>query len=379
MAEFPEYLTEQTEEIIRQRMLGNLPTDIDKSEGEMAWDVVTPTAIELAVASLWAQDVLRFGFATTAASDISGSRSEYLDLRCGEQGITRQPATKATGQVKFIGAVGTVVPSGTVLTTTADLASSTPSIEFVTTSEVIIGSNGEGFVNVEAAEKGIGGKVIAGAINILTTPVSGIKYVINPEATSGGSDIEDDQSLLSRYLVKVRNPAVSANKSQYIQWAMEIPGVGGVYVETRWDGPDTIKLHIIDSNKQPASTEVVNQVQEYIDPLRGQGEGKAPIDHFVTVVAAKAITVNVVVTISRKADYPLQGLKSVFESSAIEYFKSITYGEDPIVRITRIGNLLLDVPGITDYSNLSINGNITNINVAAGEVAVLGMVTMNEQ
>ncbi len=56
MAVLPEYLTEQTEEAIRQRILDTLPDDLDKAEGSYIWDAVSPMAIELALAAMWAQE-----------------------------------------------------------------------------------------------------------------------------------------------------------------------------------------------------------------------------------------------------------------------------------------------------------------------------------
>jgi uncharacterized phage protein gp47/JayE len=113
MTDFPEYLTDQTEDSIRQRMLDSLPSDLDKTEGSYIWDAISPAAIELALAAIWAQEVLRRGFASTTFGN-------YLDLRCEEHGITRRPAAQATGQVKFTGIAGTLVPAGTRVATTAD-------------------------------------------------------------------------------------------------------------------------------------------------------------------------------------------------------------------------------------------------------------------
>jgi Uncharacterized homolog of phage Mu protein gp47 len=110
MANVPSFLEDQTYEAILQRMLDRLPSDLDKSEGSFVWDALSPAAIELALAAIWAQQVLERGFAQTTFG-------QYLDLRCEEHGITRRPAVKATGQVTFTGAPGTVIPAGTQVST----------------------------------------------------------------------------------------------------------------------------------------------------------------------------------------------------------------------------------------------------------------------
>ncbi|GAW28517.1 hypothetical protein ULO1_27410, partial [Carboxydocella sp. ULO1] len=73
-ADLPEYLTDQNFETILQRMLDSLPDDLDKSEGSFIYDALSPAAIELALAAIWAQEVLRRGFASTTFG-------QYLDLR----------------------------------------------------------------------------------------------------------------------------------------------------------------------------------------------------------------------------------------------------------------------------------------------------------
>jgi uncharacterized phage protein gp47/JayE len=240
-------------------MLDSLPSDLDKMEGSFIWDALSPAAIELALAALWAQEVLRRGFASTTFGT-------YLDLRCEEHGITRRAAVKATGQVKFTGTAGTVVPAGTRVATPADPNTGAPSVEFVTLADVTLDSTGTGYANIEAVEAGAAGNVATGAITILVTPVSGVASVTNPNSTTGGLDTEDDVSLLARYLQRVRSPSAGGNKADYVNWAMEVAGVGGVSVVPVRDGPGTVSVAIINTNKEPADQALVDAVQNYIAP-----------------------------------------------------------------------------------------------------------------
>jgi len=265
MPDLPEYLTEQTEDAIRQRMLDALPDDLNKTEGDYIWDSLDPMAIELALAAIWAQEVLRRGFASTTFGS-------YLDLRCEEHGITRKAAVKATGTaakgnpLTINGTSGTVVAKGFKAATPADAITNTPSIEFVTTADCTIGPSGSVTVDIEASVAGARGNVPAGAINVVVTPVAGLTGVTNAAAINGGTDTEDDASLLARYLAKVRNPSAGGNKADYITWAGEVAGVGGVSVVPVKYGNGTVSVAIIDTNKQPASQALIDQVQNYIAP-----------------------------------------------------------------------------------------------------------------
>lgn len=264
MADKPLYLQEQetTEEAIRQRMLDSLPSDLDKAEGSYIWDAVNPPAIELALAAILAREVLRKGFATTAASTVSGEVTQELTDRAKEHGLTRKPAEKAIGQVTFTGSNGTVIPAGTRVATPA--SSDTSSIEFETKAEVTIGATGNITADIIAVEAGANGNVPSGAISILVTPVPGVTGVTNVSATSHGLDIEDDISLLGRYLQKVQNPSAGGNRADYITWAGEVAGVGGVSVVPVKYGNGTVSVSIIDINKQPAGQDLVDAVLEYI-------------------------------------------------------------------------------------------------------------------
>lgn len=368
MANLPEYLTDQTEEAIRQRMLDALPADLDKSEGSFIWDALSPAAIELALAAIWAQEVLRRGFASTTFG-------AYLDLRCEEHGITRRPAVKATGQVTFSGTPGTVIPAGTQVSTASSEAA--PAIFFATKAEATIGAGGTVTVDIEAVEAGSSGNVAAGTITLLAQPVSGVTSVTNAAATTGGLDEEDDASLLARYLAKVRSPGTSGNKADYINWALEVPGVGGVQVIPLWNGPGTVKVVLLGVDKLPASQAVVDAVQNYIAPAAGTGEGKAPIGATVTVVAATAVNINVSATVTLTGTKTLAEVAAAFETALSEYLASIAFSSDPTVQYVRIGSLLLDTEGVKDYSNLLVNGGTANVVINPGEVAIKGTVTLS--
>lgn len=259
MPELPTYLEDQTFEAILKRMLDQLPSTLDKSEGSFIWDSLSPVAVELALAAIWAQEVLRRSFAETTFG-------EYLDLRAEEHGLTRRAATKATGEVTFTGTPGVTIPVGTRVSTTADAATGASAIEFQTTQEAVVGGGGSVTVPIEAVEAGADGNVVAGSVNIIMVPVAGVSSVTNAASTSGGYDTEDDASLLARYLFKVRNPSAGGNKADYINWALEVPGVGAVRVLPTRDGPGTVAVIIVDADRAPAPQGLVDAVQEYIAP-----------------------------------------------------------------------------------------------------------------
>ena len=379
MAEFPNYLEEQTEEQIMQRMLDRLPVDLDKSEGSFLWDAQAPVAFMLSEAAVWAQELLRRGFASTVASDDPNFRAEELDLRAGEHGITRRAAVAALGVVRFAGTPGKVVPEGTVVATLADEISGEASLEYETTGSVELDADGSGTVGVRALVAGKESNVPAGTVVVLSTPVSGVTSVVNPDAIKGGADIETDMALLERFYAKVRNQGTSGNKAQYIQWASEVPGVGATRVIPLWQGPGTVGLYLLDTDKRAAGPDLVQAVQQYIDPTQdGQGEGAAPAGPIVSVMPAEEVPMNIEVKLTLASDVTLAEVKEQIERGVTAYLKQLAFA-DPLVRYTRIAAILLDIPPIIDYAELTVNGmSDQNIEMTPSQVAVLGTVDVHE-
>lgn len=372
MTVMPDYLADQTEESIRGRMLESLPGDIDKAEGSYIWDSLAPAAMELAQAALWAQEVLSRGFAGTTFGD-------YLDLRCGEHGLARRAAVKATGQVTFTVSQKMNIPAGTLVATPADPISGEQAKEFVTTAQVSAEAEGTVVAGIEAVEAGTVGNVLAGTISLMVNPLPGVTSVANPSATSGGADTESDASLLARFYARVRTPGTSGNKADYINWALEVPGVGAVQVFPLWAGAGTVRVVLLGSDKQPVSDEVVAEVQNYIAPASGTGEGKAPIGADVTVISAGKEYINVTASLTLTGAKTLDEVTASFTSSLAEYLGGIAFTDDPDVKYMQVGSLLLNTEGVKNFSpeNFKINDGMANITIDPGKVGVVGAVSLS--
>lgn len=363
----PDFLQDETEEQIMARMIARLPSDLDVSEGSYLWDALAPVAAEIVQMKMEAREILKRAF-------IQFSYGEYVDARVADRGITRRPAIKATGQVQVTGTPATVIPAGTVFSTTANLVTGTPAIEFIATAQATIESDGTTLVDIEAVEPGPEGNVPAGAINQLVVPIAGVTAVTNLQATSGGASEESDEALIARYLEQVQNPPGTGNKNDYIRWAKEVAGVGDAVCIPLWDGPGTIKVVITDSTGAPANAALVEHVQNYISPAPGTGEGRAPIGASVTVTAPTTVAIDISATLSYAAGYDPASVRAEVEAAIDTLIKGLKIGED--VRYAAIANAIFDTPGVADYSNLLVNGGTSNVTIAEDAKAVKGVVNL---
>ncbi|MDH6675717.1 putative phage protein gp47/JayE [Paenibacillus sp. LBL] len=352
---------DQTQAVIEQRMLDASPPDIDKRQGSVTYDLTAPAAIEIERAYVELDVVLAAGFADT-------TYGPWLDMRAREYGLTRKPAVKAIGSLTFSGPDGTVIPAGTVASTGGE----TP-VYFVTKAPATI-AGGTVTVAAEAQEGGADGNTGAGTINTLIGDLVGIVTVTNGTFFEGGVDAESDASLLARYLERARRPATSGNANQYRQWALEVPGVSDARVYPIWNGPGTVKIVLLDDEKTAPDSTIVSAVQAYIDPTQdGTGQGVAPIGAIATVAGAVEIPINITVKVTLAPGATVEEVKAQIEAGVRAYLEGLAF-TDPLVRVTRIANVILDIPRVIDYENLLVNGAFANIEIPDGSVAVLGTV-----
>ena len=367
----PDYLDEEytTEDTIRTRMLGAITEDVDKSEGSYIWDSIAPAAIEFAFVAMALRRALKLGFAQTTSG-------KYLTMRAEESGVTRKTATNASGHVTVTGTAGTVVPKETRLCTEGDNDIGSPTIMYTTDEAATISNDGTVTVGITAVESGPSGNVIAGKVVVVADTISGVTSVTNKDAITGGSAEEDDDTLCQRYLEYVKNRGTSGNKQHYKQLALEVPGVYAAKVIPLWNGNGTVKVVIIGSDKKPATDSVVEAVQKYIGNDK-TGSGHAPIGATCTVVAAGTKTINVTANVKLKSGYSLDSVKTELSEKIDDSLKENEF-ETSYVSYAKIGALIIELPSVSDYESLQLNGTTGNITLSETEIAVLGSVILNE-
>lgn len=135
-------LFDEDEASVSERVFADADDDIDKRPGQIFHDLVMPVVIEMA--RMW--DSVN---AMASVTFLPWSYGPYLDYKGAyEIGLIRQSATKSYAEVTFYGENPSVadpqgivvIPMGTELSTLA-LDDGTPSLKFVTQSEVIVGFN----------------------------------------------------------------------------------------------------------------------------------------------------------------------------------------------------------------------------------------------
>lgn len=363
---------DQTYETILDRSLARVATDVDKREGSLVMNAIAPVSAEHANIYILLDGIIQNGYADTAIR-------EYLVLRCKERGIIPYDATQAVLKGKF----NMEVPIGSRFNLNELNYAVIAAIG--TEEEVIEGEDGEEDTTVIYYTYQLQCETVGTEGNKYFGALSSIEYINKDlegslvELLIPAEDEEDTEALRERYLNSFDSNPFGGNKQDYKDKTNALDGVGGTVVIPVWNGGGTVKLIIIDSNYNKASDTLVETVQEVIDPdPQGTGSGIAPIGHTVTVTTAEELVVNVNVRLTLNEGYTWSQIKEAATNALEAYFlemRKVWENGSLVVRISQIENRLLNLDGVLDVSDTTLNGVSGNLTVETEQLPVLGVVT----
>ena len=355
-----------TYENILESMLKNVPSDVDKREGSVIFDTLSPAALELANAYIYLDIILNNAFADTA-------EREYLILRAKERGLAPYEATKAVLklEVTYTGTSENVKPGdrfsldGMTYVVTEQMINETDSV--ITTypfgeddpQDSDPGNTIYGQWRVECETPGKEGNTRFGDV----LPLQSISELASAKITElliPGEDTEGTEEFRERYFEAVNNEAFGGNRADYRQKVKSIDGVGQVKIYRTPKGGGTVRVVITDSENKKPSTELVNQVKEILDPeeYEGLGYGEAPVGHAVEVEGVSSVDVDVSVKWQTESNVTVD--EGLIIEDIENYFDEVNSKWDSRDHITiyaaQIIARILDIEGIVDVTSIFING-----------------------
>ena len=309
----PSWLNDQDAETIHKRMMEALPADIDDTEGGFPWDMTMPTALEKA-------EMLEFHLVETLKlMQPMWAYGEWLDYHASAAHVTRRP----------------------------------------------------GFPSLPARSRLQGHRLRlpAGAIAIMSTPMTGITGITNEERTTGGTEEEDDDTLRER--VNEANQAAEAGfvgcDADYIRWAKEVAGVGTPFVIANWnpDVKNSVKLVILDSNGDPANESILEAVEEHIMSPDDRINRKAPVGAILTVCAPDMVELTYSLAATLRAGYEAADVTDYLKQQLQDYY--VEAKEENLLQYNRLHAIFTEAPGIFDFTDFKVNGAAKNITLAQDE------------
>jgi uncharacterized phage protein gp47/JayE len=151
---------------------------------------------------------------------------EYLAAWAALIGIYQKDSTPASGSAQFTGATGLVLPLGASLTRQ-------DGAPYTTTADATVDATGLLTVPIVAAINGAATNADAGVAIAIDFPVPGINsggVTVGP--LTGGADQETEDELRTRMLFAYAQPPQGGAASDYIEWALQVPGVTRAWIQS---------------------------------------------------------------------------------------------------------------------------------------------------
>lgn len=364
----------KSEEEILQEALALAPAGIDTREGSIYYDAIAGVCAK--IASLYADISAAFDLVF-----ISTAVGEYLDEKGGEFGVYRNQAKPARYEYIYNGS-----------------APETGARFFANEQYFTLTEAGSELV-LEAEEPGSSGNDVP--LGTAAVPVENMGGLVSCQfgnLMEPGMQMEEDEDFRQRIREKLGGPAENGNRQHYKTWCEEIAGVGRARIVPLFAGESTVMAVLTAVDGKPATKAVVDKVQEYVDPITkgiqrefqgktivvgdGLGNGVANIGAHFLAAAAEELPVTISFCPTIASTKTVEEVKIAAQEALSEYLLKLALEtaetEAVVIRISTIGALIYSLPGVIDYTGLSINGQTHNLSVGDAQVAVLAEVEVNE-
>ena len=386
---------------ILERMISRVQNSFDKREGSIIYDALAPAALELQRVYIELNSILSDSYGDTASR-------EYLILRCKERGVIPEQASKALLRGKF-------TPIG------IDVIGKRFNVDELNYVVIRALTDSDGGYEVQCETPGtIGNRTFGTMIPI--EYIQGLETAELIEVLIPGEDDETTEHLRKRYFDSFKESAFGGNVKDYINKVNAISGVSATKVKRVWNNdinpleliptqkvvdwangvgmksdPEvsrwltaaisagkekkltvggTVLLTILGSDFNVASNRLIQTVQQEIDPTDapGEGYGLAPIGHIVNVKSARGVEISVKTEITFETGYNWSNLRNSMEEAIKGYLLELckSWANTPflVVRIAQIETRLLQIKGIVDIGNTTINGVDKNLTLDEYEIPV---------
>lgn len=358
----PSFLENQSVEEIHERMMAELPHDIDKSEGGHPWNLTRPSAyLGAYFAQFIVPEAIKLIF-PQFAEDYADIMNEHAKNR----GLVRKTATAATGEITITGTEGTTIPAGSAFSTAS--VNGEPAVEFKTTEETTINKDGTAKVGIEAVDAGSVGNVPAGTIILKANQISGISSVTNEKETSGGTEEETTESLQQRIMEYDATKGVSfvGSPPDYKRWALEVNGTGNAIIIEPTDDSGLIRIVLTDANGAPANEELRQEVYNHIMRPDAPEERLAPVNGGnIEVVAPEGVEITISVVVETDGT-SIESIKTALANSLQAYVSEAL--EDREIRYSKVYSIISNTAGVEDLKAFLLNGTTGNIQITDAQI-----------
>ncbi len=166
---------------------------------------------------------------------------EFLEGWASLRGIIREAATATIGTTTYAVTPGTTdigIPAGTPVNRGDGVA--------YTTTAAAVQSGSSVTVTMQATAAGSAANFDAGTVFLLGAQIAGLQSQSTASAqVTAGTDQETDDSLRTRMLQAYAAPPQGGDMSDYVEWALAVPGVTRAWVAPNLLGAGTVSVYFM--------------------------------------------------------------------------------------------------------------------------------------
>lgn len=344
---------QMTYEKILSDMLSKVDSNLDKRPSSVIYDALAPAALQLAQAYTSLDMILDASFIDTSTDD-------YLERKGNEFSVNRTPAIASQRAVTFTGA-----------TVTIGKRFACSGVNWIVVEANLLECETPGI---------LGNNIPIGTSLMSLETIAGLQSAVLGSVIRLGSETEDLEAYRTRIIAKINEPEINTNIAEVTKWCKSVAGVGAVRVLPLFDGVNTVKAILLDTQMKPVTSEIVSRVVEYIDPPdalghKGLGLGQASIGCVFTAASADPLLIHVKVHLDYSSEITSGEIIAEVTSLLQAYLSSIAFKNDSVI-YNKVGSIILSSALVIDYSTLTLNDLTGNIAIANTQVAILSEVTL---
>lgn len=284
-------VSEKTQEILLNYMLGLTPDSLNKREGSLIRTSLAAAAWAMEGLYINLEYVQKQAYGTTATGT-------YLDKIAATAGLVRKPATYAQLNARF----NIEIPIGTRFVKDTD---DSDRVYFDLVSIANSPTTDPEYVDapflgvVEAEEAGSYPNILRGDLSLISFVV-GLTTATIVDVHEYGVDEETDALLRARYLEAIGRVDFGGNIQSYRNYVLAQEGVGACQVWPCWNGPGTVAISVVSPMMTPVESDRLEILQNLICPPEAgdtepsaNGYGMAPIGAQVVVKTPSLVEMGV--------------------------------------------------------------------------------------
>lgn len=174
---------------------------------------------------------------------------------------------------------------------------------------------------------------------------------------------ESDESLRTRALQQVRQPAMAGNSAHYAAWAMEVPGVAAARAVAGVRGNGTVDVYYVPT--QDAPTDLWHRLQQHL-------EDNCPLSAQVLAMEAMPYTLAIEASVDLRDTALEADVQQAFSAALNDYFSRMALTDQGSrISPSRLTAMLLDCAGVVDVNSLTMNDRTATLILSEGSYPVL--------